>query len=271
MKANTALAFILSGIALWLKQAPGSPTERAAGSACAFLALLIGLVSFVEHLTGYDFGVDQLLVRDSSTAAPEHPGRMAPATASGFILLGAALLWLDLDTARGRRPGEGLALITASFALIALAGYAYDVEALYRIDDAYSSVALHTALIFVVLSLGVLWARPDRGLMARVGEFRFRLAPQVITLVVLAVFFGRWHFERGHGAPESKYSTRTDHRQQSRIGRTGRGIRAPLHRGHTDERPDFLLGAPSSNNRLLAAISAPPRPSFRSFCSSTHE
>jgi signal transduction histidine kinase/DNA-binding response OmpR family regulator len=48
-------------------------------------------------------------------------------------------------------------------------------------------MALHSASLFVVLALGVLWARPEGGLMTYIGQFRFRLTPQLITLVVLAV------------------------------------------------------------------------------------
>ena len=48
-----------------------------------------------------------------------------------------------------------VALIAGIISLAALIGYLYDVQDLYRID-AFSSVALHTAALFFLLSvLGV--------------------------------------------------------------------------------------------------------------------
>jgi len=75
--------------------------------------------------------------------------------------------------------------LTGLIALTTLIAYAYDLQALYRIE-AFSSVALHTAILFFVLSGGILAARAKQDLMARLA-FRFGLAPQIVTVVVLVV------------------------------------------------------------------------------------
>src|SRR5262245_3303844 len=70
MKANTAVAFILAGLALWLLQTP-SPDRRLTTlrRLCAGVIALIGLLTLAEHLLGWNLGIDQLLARDTSPAA----------------------------------------------------------------------------------------------------------------------------------------------------------------------------------------------------------
>jgi PAS domain S-box-containing protein len=49
--------------------------------------------------------------------------------------------------------------------ILALIGYAYGVQSLYRVVP-FSSMAVHTAFTFCVLSLGILFAQPERGIVA---------------------------------------------------------------------------------------------------------
>lgn len=167
MKANTALAFLFAGLSLWLLQVEevGNATRRIA-QACAGMAALIGLLTLVEYLAGWDFGIDELLFPESMGAVGTFaPGRMAPTTALNFLLTGGALLLLD--TPRGFRVVEVLTLTAGVIGTLNLMGYAYGVKALYGLAS-YTQMALHTAVAFVVLSLSLLFARPDRGLMAMI-------------------------------------------------------------------------------------------------------
>jgi len=93
MKANTALAFVFCGAALWLFNAP---EDKQSGGArvwlregCAAVVTLFGLVTLAEYFFGWNPAIDQLLLRDAATPVPLHPGRPAFATAVNFSLLGA--------------------------------------------------------------------------------------------------------------------------------------------------------------------------------------
>jgi PAS domain S-box-containing protein len=196
MKANTALAFILAGASLWLLQtlSPASGRDgrgrgrtRRVAQVCAIIVVLLGLLTLSEYLFGWDLGIDQLLFKNSGVGASP-PVRMAPATAVNFVALGLALLLLD--TRRGLLPAQLLTLIVTLISLIALSGYVYGVESLYAIPT-YSTMAVHTALAFFVLSFGILFARPDRGLMAIVtsdslgGVVLRRLLPIAVAVPVM--------------------------------------------------------------------------------------
>ena len=86
MKANTALAFVLLGVALWLTHVElGKRHERlkrAVAALCAFLPALFGAMTLVEYFFGWNLGIDEMLFPDPSGATQtSSPGRMAPTTA----------------------------------------------------------------------------------------------------------------------------------------------------------------------------------------------
>jgi hypothetical protein len=78
MKANTACGFILAGIALGASQ-PGMQNRysRIAAPICAGMVLLLGLLTLGENLSGADFGIDQILIRDFTNLPGDIPGRMS--------------------------------------------------------------------------------------------------------------------------------------------------------------------------------------------------
>lgn len=192
MKANTAFSFILIGLALRLSQQnrPGLQRLPLAHWSATTVAL-IGLLTLGEYILGMDFGIDQLLFTELQGAvATSMPGRMSPNAAFNFLLAGLALRFLDTEAWGGHRPAQYLALAMLLVALLALLGYSYDIRLLYGFA-AHTKMALHTAITFVVLSLGILGARAGHGLMATVsgagagGEMARQLLPAAVVLPIL--------------------------------------------------------------------------------------
>ncbi|MEK7755340.1 MAG: hypothetical protein AAB654_25675, partial [Acidobacteriota bacterium] len=166
MKANTALAFVLAGTALTLLSPTPISSKRArAGQWLALLVVLIGTLTLCEYLFGWQLGIDELLCTDDpDAAATPIPGRMAPSTAVCFVLLGLALMGIEWEPRRRFRPAEILALVAAIVSLISVAEYALDQPILYGFGH-YTRMALHTAAAFILLSCGVLFARPALGVV----------------------------------------------------------------------------------------------------------
>ncbi|MFZ3065278.1 MAG: ATP-binding protein [Nitrospirota bacterium] len=188
MKANTALAFLLSGISLWLLQGDIiRPWSLRIARLCAFLTLLIGLLTLSEYLFGWALGIDQLLFKDLA-AASSPSGRMAFVTAVNFLAIGLALL--IMETRRGFGLAQFLTLSAAFISMIALIAYIYEVKSLYAVSP-YSTMALHTSITFIVLSFGLLFLQPERGLMAIItsdtagGITMRRLLPAAISIPVV--------------------------------------------------------------------------------------
>lgn len=185
MKPNTALAFLLAGVAL-LRRDRNDCRLYGAG------VLLIGGVTLTEYLSGSDFGIDQLLFRDSYYSSPE-AGRMALITSLGMSLLGSALLMMRGQTLLARRLSRNLGLAAGIIGYIALLGYSYDTQALYLVRP-YSSVALHTALGFVIASLGLQCVNPGEGIVRHIhadsagGAMLRRLLPSALLIPYLLGF-----------------------------------------------------------------------------------
>lgn len=171
MKANTALGLVACGASLALQLRPAAaPPREVPGRLCALLALAIGSLTLVEHALDTDLGIDQFVIRaPAAELNTTSPGRMAPITALCFTMLGAVLLWLDSGTAKTRRALQALTVVALFVAFVALCGYLYDVRVLYGVAG-YASMALHTATGFLVLSIGILAARPERGFVGALAQ-----------------------------------------------------------------------------------------------------
>jgi len=180
MKVNTALCFVLCGVSLWLflkATNQGSREERTIENyphssllisrVCAIAVTTIAALTLCEYLFGWNLGIDELLFRDLPTSiATSHPGRMGANTALNFMLVSVALqILIYPKTQRSYWYAQILALIATLISFQALMGYAYKVKVLYGLAPYTTSMALHTAVLFSLLNMGILWARAEQGLM----------------------------------------------------------------------------------------------------------
>lgn len=168
MKANTAASFTLAGSALWLLGEDGEEAERRRagtriGLGLSLALLLIAALTLAEDILGWDAGVDQLLFRDRPVPGQSGaPGRMALMTSASFVAAGAALGLYGLG---GRRLAVAAQLLASAICVVAtleLLGYVFSAPGLYQVLP-FSTVAMHTALTFLVLGAGLVAARPRVG------------------------------------------------------------------------------------------------------------
>lgn len=192
MVPNTAITFVLASVCvgmLWSEKRSQSAYRLT--WVCVAAVILIGLLTLVEYLAGANLGFDRLLFREKLPAiATTFPGRPSPHTALNFLIIGVALLLMRTQRVRAFSLAQILAVIVALVALMALVGYAYQVAFLYSISS-YTGMALHTAVIFVILSFGILFVHPECGLMSFVmsdsagGMMVRRLLPATIVVPAL--------------------------------------------------------------------------------------
>ncbi len=186
MNPLAAVNFILCGLALWWLQAETGDWQRQGVQALGGLVALTGLLSLGSILLGAN-GIDQWLFHDELGIGSVTPNRMAPTTATNFVLLGLALLLAKIKTTHGAQPSQFLALTTAWIALLALIGYLYGTTSLYQVK-AYIPMALHTAATFLLLSSGFLSAQADRGQTARVmGDSAGGAMMRRLLLLILGI------------------------------------------------------------------------------------
>jgi diguanylate cyclase (GGDEF)-like protein/PAS domain S-box-containing protein len=201
MKANTALTIFLAGVSLWCLSDESRPKWKSqVGYGCAILLSLIGVLTLSEMAFHLDFGIDGVLFADhSAPAGMLAPSRMGINTAICITLLGFSLLLMDRGKI-GRRCSQMVSVFTGTISLYAVIGYVFSVRALYSIYM-FSGMAIHTAITFLVLSLGVLLARPASGFMSAVsrddasGALVRKLLP-IALVVPTAAGWLRWEAQQ---------------------------------------------------------------------------
>src|SRR3569833_1613462 len=118
----------------------------------------------MQTVFNVDLHIDQLLHRDVGSGMP-HPGRMPLLAAACFMLAGASLMMLDVSSRSGHYPAEYFAVAVVALMGIPLIGHLYGAAAMLAASSA-PVVPLQVALLFMVLAVGLLAARPAHSLTA---------------------------------------------------------------------------------------------------------
>ncbi|MGJ5632149.1 PAS domain S-box protein [Nostoc sp. CALU 1950] len=231
MKVNTALCFVLCGLSLWLfltTEEQGSSKERiiqnyphnstarnAKGGSlnrltliiarvCAIAVTTIAVLTLCQYAFGWNLGIDELVFRDSPTSiATSHPGRMGVNTALNFMLVSVAVqILIHPKTHRSYWYAQILALVTTLISFQALMGYAYKVRVFYGLAPYTTSMALHTAVLFSLLGIGILWARAEQGFMRVVTSDTYGglLARRLLVAAIAVPFVLGWLIVEGQRA-----------------------------------------------------------------------
>ena len=171
MNPASAVAFILAGasLALFLRSPHGKDRKSLAliftARLCALVVALIGLAKLVGVLSGWDFGVDQWLFASKLPDGLQFQNRMASNTALNFLLLGSALLLVDVKNRSVRFCVEFSVVVVGFGSLLAILGHVYNVQSFYRLGDSIP-MALNTVITFSMLSVAFLLSHTDGGLLA---------------------------------------------------------------------------------------------------------
>lgn len=158
-----AVGLLLAGCTLLLLNVHNSKA-RVVARIGTLLMVGLALAAGGEYLLGGWLGIDHLLLPTGAQSEPL-AGRISPNEIICFLLTGGALLWLDKESGSGQHPAQFLALSAGVIALWAMLGYLYGATSFYQLPGK-PGMALSSSLLFVLLAVGILCARPERGLMA---------------------------------------------------------------------------------------------------------
>jgi PAS domain S-box-containing protein len=178
---NTALGFILVGFSLRLAQYDrANPSAHTVGKLLRLCVGLLGVLSLAEIWLGWNIGISHLIVHDPAAM----PGPMPPAAALAFCVLGSALALLS---AQRSLPCQILALAVTTISVATLVACSYALLVPQAVPAALIMPVI-TALVLLILSLGVLHANANRAFMAVVtgdtegGTMARRLLPASIVI-----------------------------------------------------------------------------------------
>ena len=199
VKANAAICYILTGFALWIlrdKESRVASGWKPAAKIAAVVAGVVGLLSLLEFLFGWDLGIDQLLFKAGAEDFPGsvRPGLMSPIAALGFFLLGSGVLLLDARRRLARWSAQLLPCVVAIAAMFGILDFVLDPT------TTHTHISPITACVLFLLSFALIFASTRWGLGALVasptmGGTLTRLLLPAAILVPLAVGWLRWKGE----------------------------------------------------------------------------
>lgn len=155
MVFNTALCFALTGSALAASGLCRRPTwkfQMAVGGAIFLLCLGVLIEQVLDKSLGLDWAFLHTWLRDGNT----RPGRLAPNTAIGFMLIGATLILSNNVSNKWRASAvQILTLSVMAVGLTGLIGYTLAPDLLYGWARS-ARMAIHTASAMIVTAIA-LW------------------------------------------------------------------------------------------------------------------
>lgn len=158
MKANAAIASALSGACLvHLGAGRGSSRLNRAG---ALVVALLGALTLVEHLSGWNLHIDMLLFEEAPGArATASPGRMGIPASTSFMLVGMAIFLVGARR-QAHKWSVRFGVVSAAIATLSLIGHFYGADAMFSIPR-LTGIASQTASMILALALGVIACVPE--------------------------------------------------------------------------------------------------------------
>jgi len=161
MKFDTAVAFVAGGITLYFiiraKEGAFDQAQVALSITSLIIILLMGIL-FFSTLLGIHTGVEDIFIKEPAGGIKTViPGRPSLPTMLNFILIALAgiLTMLNLKKLQPKLKIIGLAVVIMG--VLAVIGYILNAPLLYYyLPGINSAMALHTAILFVLLGIGLL-------------------------------------------------------------------------------------------------------------------
>lgn len=153
VKFNTGLCFFLLGIALYFHD---NKKFQVIVSIIFGFVLLMGFLTLVEYIYGTDLRIDELFWNDvKNPIATSNPGRMSPATAFCFLMIGTSLLFIRNN--RLRLYVQIALFLSFLMAFYGLSNNIYEYG-FYKTTAMFSKIATITAITFIIFSVGVFFS-----------------------------------------------------------------------------------------------------------------
>lgn len=185
MVMNTAICSLLCAISLYLNYFFKFNTAQIFHRTSALIIIAISTFVLAEMMFNLPINIDLPEIHGVYQFDKAHPGRMAPNTAIGLLMLGIGLLITSLNqqTERIRRLRKVLSVITFVIAALGLIGYLFNISALYTVKN-YPQMALPTAINLTLLAIGLYFLNTEK-----VGDDDAVLVKRIYSKVLFILVF----------------------------------------------------------------------------------
>jgi len=192
MNPTTAVCFLFCSIAvLLLLYQYNHKASSYIIYALIAIPVIVGLMRTLDWLFNFSFHIDtylfnQDLPRDSKAEIV----RMTSNSAINFVLCGVTVFLIDFNTARSKSYANVLLIFVGLISIFSIIVYSYQVSELYK-TMRYFSMAIQSAICFLMLSLSLLFSNPEGGYMRIItsknagGVLARLLIPTIIIVPVI--------------------------------------------------------------------------------------
>ncbi len=195
MKFNTAVSFLLVGLSmLYLINYRRKTLLDSIVNFMIYTILAIGVITVLLYVLGVNLFIDELFFKDIPNAAhTSSPGRMSIYTAGGFIICSTAIILYKKGVEKYIIVAQVLSVFLFLLSLLPLLGYLYGSSELYSMSG-ITKMALNTSVSFFILSIGLIFLRPSRGILeiTTYDTIGGHLARRLIPLSLLISVFPIW-------------------------------------------------------------------------------
>jgi PAS domain S-box-containing protein len=187
MKVNTALSFLFAGLSLVFLQQKDQKIKLYLARIFSFGALLLGTLVLSQYLFNINLGIDELLFSEVENAVKTvNLGRMAPNTSLNFILVGLSLLLISFSKTKNSLFAVFLITLVLCISIFGIIGYVFGLTELTGLA-VYTKMALNTSLVFIVISIGMLFTMYNDSKIIVSMERKLFAGITVASVVVLFV------------------------------------------------------------------------------------
>lgn len=148
MKFNTSLAFFTIGFMFASSLFLPVKIIRILST----VVFLLGFITLAQYLSGLNFGIDQLFLRDNNSLI-DHPGRMSISSCICFILCGIIISLQTLPQIKMEKYSIiscVLSMVLAGIVAVPLLSYAFATTGILK-AGLFSNIAFPTALTFLII------------------------------------------------------------------------------------------------------------------------
>ncbi|MDP3359191.1 MAG: PAS domain S-box protein [Lutibacter sp.] len=157
MKANTALSFIFTGLALVFLQQKNQKIKLYWSRIFSFATIMLGALVLSQDLFNINLGIDELLFNEATITIKTFDSvRMAPNTSLNFILLGITLLFISFNKTKNNLLVLFFITLAICISVFGIIGYVFGISQMTGLLY-YTKMAFSASIIFTFLFVGILF------------------------------------------------------------------------------------------------------------------
>lgn len=193
MKFNTALAFLMSGIILYLMNEAYKRNSQLAKiflQVPVLVILLIITTLFIFSILGIQSGIENLFLKEKESAIMTTvPGRPSIGTMIDFNLIVAASIALLLNASKLQKLLSLVGLAIIVIGGLAIIGYATNTPVLYYSVEGWSTaMAFHTATLFILIGIGIISLAQGKHAI-KADARRMLIKPKLMAIFLTGIIF----------------------------------------------------------------------------------